>query len=169
MYTEEENDLLLKEFNHARKDASKLRALRSYKFTAGIFSVILQAKVMVNVNGDYYVDHSSMSTQHLILFSDAWNFIPILTMRTTVPVTIELTSPEKYLVIYEANQTKRVTVTLKYNSRDFWLRNLEFNIFDEHVSEVLIGRPVIPTTRLNLETHLASFLSNYHDTDFCNI
>lgn len=57
-------------------------------------------------------------------------------------------------------------VTLKTEAGDFRLRNLEFLIFEVHMSEILIGRPVLRATKFELDSHFASVRSNYHDMDF---
>ena len=63
----------------------------------------------------------------------------------------------------------RVSTTLFTPEGIFRLCNAEYLVFDEHLPEVLIGRPVLKAIGFNLDDHLAKVRTKCHDMDFSHI
>jgi hypothetical protein len=126
--------------------------------------------VPVIVTGDYGADHSALSQHHLDMCAQEGIFVQVLPLRTPVLVELALTEAGSAgPLTHTANSKARVSITLRTKAGDFRLRNVEFLVFAAPMPEVLIGRPVLLSMGFNLDHHLASVRSSFHDTDFSHI
>lgn len=167
----------MQEFRRAREASqAAIKAVTSHTAGpsvvpgSGRYSARLADKFSVIVNGDYGADHSALSETHLLACAEAGVFVQVLPLGEPIVVSLALGSrPEESEVRYQAAKKARISVTMDTAVGPLRLRNVEFLVFEESMSEVLLSRPTLQAIGFDLDKHLATVRDVFHDADFSHI
>lgn len=168
----EQRKALLKDFYEARKATAEIKVLHSSipSNGRGRFKAKLADKVEVVVNGDTGADHSAISERHLESLAAESVFVQVLPLSVPVTVRLALASrPGENEIIYTSKKKARISTTLDLPVGPMRLRNVEYLVFEEEMSEVLLSRPLLKSLGFDLDAHLAVIRDTFHDSDFSHI
>ena len=162
---------LLEVYRNRRSSVKRLQSKvpRTGK-QAGRMDALLADTVSVVVNGDYGADHAAISSTHLKLLAEAGVYVLLLPLKT--PVRMQLLMESKHSDISTcvvAHQKARISTTLRTAAEPLRLKNVEYLVFEEHMDEVLLSRPVLQSLGFNLDNHLTAVRNTFHDADFAHI
>ena len=154
---------LLSEYRKRKKEGT-INILSTPDFTSdsplphGRLRGSFSDKVPVVINGDYGADFASISERHLQTCHAHGLFVP--TQHLNVPVTATLAfkndGSNDTPKVFSSNKKVRLTVTLETPAGPLRLRNVEFVVFKEQMSEVLLSRPLLQTLGLDVDKHLST-------------
>lgn len=136
----------------------------------GRYNAKLADKIDVIVNGDTGADCCAISESHLQQCADQGIFVQVLPLALPVIVSLALgASHGQEEVRYEAKKKARISTTLALPVGPLRLRNVEYLVFEQHMPEILLARPVLKSMGFDLDAHLSLVRDSFHDTDFSHI
>ena len=156
---------LIKEFRENKPSA--IKQLRNER-DDGRIDGLLMDKVSVTVSGDYGADHAALSAKHIKLLAADDIFVPILTLQTPVVMELAVDGKDAPLKVV-AKQKARVSTTLRTPQGPMRLKNIEYLVMDNDMSDVLLSRPILQSLGFNLDSHLARIKDKFHDVDMSHI
>lgn len=137
------------------------------KYT-GKIEGLLEGKVPVIINGDYGADHAALGCSHVEKLRNENILVP--NIKLTDPIHFKLSvDNEEYNLTVTAKSKVKLNVTLNTESGPLILRNVEFLVMDQPMSEVLLSWPLLLSLGFNLEEHLRRIKSHCSEVDMSNI
>ena len=167
---------LLSEYRKKKKEAS-INVLSTPDFTCdsplpqGRFRRLFEDKVPIVINSDYGADFAAISERHLQRCHAMGVFVQTMQLTNPISATVAFKNdaPDAETKIFSSTKKVRLTVTMETPAGLLRLRNVEFVVFKEDMSEVLLSRPILQTLGFDLPKHLSVVRDQFHDTDFSNL
>ena len=174
--TDEEKHLL-KVFHEKHCSTRSIRALCFSRYSPSPvaarnvrYPATLSDSVPIVINGEYGADHSALSKDHLERCAVEVIFVQVLPLKDPIPMKLASDDgTEAKPRAFYAKVRARVSTTIQLASGPLRLRNLEYLVFDEHMSEVILARPVLQTIDFDIDKHLSTVRSQFHDMEFSQV
>jgi len=155
----------------AETDNSAIFAESPDKLQPGRYQGKLAGVTDVIVNGDYGSDHAALCDAHLQDLAKKKVFVQVLPLSSPIwmGVAVDPTKDDDSPVRYAAHKKARISITIDTPSGPLKLRNVQFLVFNEHMSEVLLSRPLLQAIGFDLDKHFATVRNRFNGVDFSHI